>query len=169
MNKLLIFGYGNPARGDDALGPLLAEHIESIKARQQWQHVDVLSAYQLQIENVMDIAACKITVFVDAHRSCNRPYRFDRSLPEVGQSYTSHALTPDALLAVYQLTYKQQPPPCYLLSIRGEQFELGQTLSPTAQHNLQLASAFAEQLCVQSITSAEFDTSDADTVAKAYA
>ncbi|MCH9696613.1 MAG: hydrogenase maturation protease [Gammaproteobacteria bacterium] len=169
MNKLLIFGYGNPARGDDALGPLLAEHIESIQARQQWQHVDVLSAYQLQIENVMDIAAYQITVFVDAHRSCSRPYCFDRCLPEVGQSYTSHALTPDALLAVYQQTYKQQPPPCYLLSIRGEQFELGQALSAAAQHNLQMASAFAEQLCVQSITRSEFDASDSNNVAKAYA
>ena len=44
MAKLLIIGYGNPARGDDGLGPLVAEHIESLKSLRHWQHIDVLTA-----------------------------------------------------------------------------------------------------------------------------
>lgn len=147
MNKLLIIGYGNPGRGDDALGPLVAEHIESINSQSHWHHVDVLTAYQLQIENVMDVAEYQIVLFVDAHTNCCSPYQFDRCQAEPDQSYTTHALTPDALLAVYQQVFKKTPPPCYLLSIKGESFELGQSLSTNANSNLKLAIKFVEQLC----------------------
>lgn len=150
MSKLLIFGYGNPGRGDDALGPLVAEHIESIKSQRQWHHVDVLTAYQLQIEHVMDVADNEITLFVDAHTRCSSPYQFDRCQAEPDQSYTTHALTPDALLAVYQQVFKKTPPPCYLLSIKGESFDLGQSLSTNANSNLKLAIKFVEQLCLLS-------------------
>lgn len=150
MVKSLIIGYGNPARGDDALGPLVADHIESIKSHRHWQHVDVLTAYQLQIENVMDVADYQTVLFIDAHTQCNSPYLLARCQPEEGQSYTSHALTPDALLAVYQQVYNSAPPACYLLKIGGESFELGQSLSSSATHNLQLAIAFVEQFCQRS-------------------
>lgn len=150
MSKLLIFGVGNPGRGDDALGPLVAAHIESIKLQRQWHHVDVLTAYQLQIEHVMDMADYEITLFVDAHTRCSRPYQVDRCQAESDQSYTTHALTPDALLAVYQQAFKKPPPPCYFLSIKGESFELGQSLSKSASYNLELAIKFVVQLCQQS-------------------
>lgn len=150
MSNLLIFGYGNPGRGDDALGPLVAEHIESLKTQFQWRHIDVLTAYQLQIENVMDVAEYPLVLFVDAHTSCSSPVQVNRCQPEADQSYTSHALTPDALLSVYQQAFKKPPPPCYLLSIKGESFELGQSLSKSAIYNLELAIKFVEQICRQS-------------------
>jgi Ni,Fe-hydrogenase maturation factor len=34
MTKLLVFGYGNPGRGDDILGPKLAESIETLNLYQ---------------------------------------------------------------------------------------------------------------------------------------
>lgn len=169
MAKLLIIGYGNPARGDDALGSLVAEHIESIKSLRHWQHVDVLTAYQLQIENVMDVANYQTVLFIDAHTQCNNPYILERCQPEVGQSYTSHALTPGALLAVYQQAYKIAPPASYLLKIGGESFELGQSLSSIATHNLQSAITFVEQFCQRLEKTALFNDCDIIELTTAHA
>lgn len=160
MNKLLIFGYGNPGRGDDALGSLLAQHIELLKAQRQWHHVDVLTAYQLQIENAMDIAEYRMTLFIDAHSTCSNPYHFSRCQPESDHSYTTHTLTPDALLSVYCRAYKKDPPPCYLLSIHGESFELGQSLSKIASKNLNRAITFVEQLCQLSESMETFENNE---------
>jgi len=167
--KLLIIGYGNPARGDDALGPSVAEHIESLKLLRPWQHIDVLTEYQLQIENVMDLADYQTVLFIDADTQSNNPYRLARCEPEVGQSYTSHALTPDALLAVYQQVYKTAPPACYLLKIAGHAFELGQPLSSIATENLRLAKAFVEHCCQRSEQSVLFDDREMMELSTAYA
>ena len=169
MAKLLIIGYGNPARGDDALGPSVAEHIESLKLLRPWQHIDVLTEYQLQIENVMDLADYQTVLFIDADTQSNNPYRLARCEPEVGQSYTSHALTPDALLAVYQQVYKTAPPACYLLKIAGHAFELGQPLSSIATENLRLAKAFVEHCCQRSEQSVLFDDREMMELSTAYA
>lgn len=169
MAKLLIIGYGNPARGDDGLGPLVAEHIESLKSLRHWQHIDVLTAYQLQIENVMDLVDYQTVLFIDADSQINSPYLLTRCQPEVGQSYTSHALTPDALLAVYQQVYKTAPPACYLLKIAGHAFELGQPLSSIATENLRLAKDFVEHCCQRSEQSVLLDDREMMELSTAYA
>jgi hypothetical protein len=55
-------------------------------------------------------------------------------------------MSPAAVLDVYQSIKKQTPPPCFLLSIKAEKFELGEGLSSEAENNLDQACLFAEQL-----------------------
>jgi hypothetical protein len=55
-------------------------------------------------------------------------------------------MSPSSVLSVYYDIKKQSPPPCFLLSIKGESFELGEGLSNNAQVNLKLATEFAQQL-----------------------
>jgi hypothetical protein len=55
-------------------------------------------------------------------------------------------MSPAALLEVYQTIKHHAPPPCFLLSIQGLSFELGENLSSKATENLSLAITFTQQL-----------------------
>jgi len=65
----LIFGWGNPSRGDDALGPLFIERIESLGL----PGVECLTDFQLQVENALDIQDRQCILFVDASISAWHP------------------------------------------------------------------------------------------------
>lgn len=133
--KLLIFGYGNPGRGDDALGPMLVERIAELKLAQITCQYDM----QLLVEHVTDLIGFDHVFFVDADMSCTAPYEFSSVVAEKDDSYTSHALTPAALLYIYLQIYGHEPPPTFILRIRGYNFELGDHLSNDAAVNLQAA------------------------------
>ncbi|MCG7757457.1 MAG: hydrogenase maturation protease [Nitrosomonas sp.] len=135
MSKLLLFGYGNPGRGDDALGPLLVEHIAQLQLADAACLVDM----QLLIEHAADLTGFDRIIFVDADMSCQEPFEFSAVTAEKDASYTSHALTPAALLYVYQQIHSHTAPPAFLLRIRGYRFELGDYLSIQANENLAAA------------------------------
>jgi hydrogenase maturation protease len=142
-SHLLIFGYGNPSRGDDALGPLLLERLQI----QGFPNVEFLTDFQLQVEHALDLHGRDLALFVDAHLTCPPPLQFTRLHPASDRSYTTHAMSPAAVLQVYLDIHHSPPPPAFMLSIRGEQFELGEDLSHPAQENLQAALQFATLLC----------------------
>ncbi|OYV17425.1 MAG: HoxW protein, partial [Methylococcaceae bacterium NSP1-2] len=48
---ILLLGYGNPSRGDDALGVLLLEQLPIACL----QAVELLTNFQLQIEHALDL------------------------------------------------------------------------------------------------------------------
>lgn len=142
---LLIFGYGNPGRGDDALGPLLLEQMEA----RGFTDVECLTDFQLQVEHALDLEGRELALFIDAHLSCPPPFTFTALRPEADRSYTTHAISPQAVLQVFADIHRRPPPPAFLLSIRGERFELGEGLSLAAQANLQAAAEFAARLCAR--------------------
>jgi len=148
--NLLIFGYGNPSRGDDALGPLLLERLERALGpdiRLAAGGIEFLTDFQLQVEDALDLADRKLALFIDAHSKCAPPYRFERIRPAEERAYTTHALSPAAVLSVYQKINGAPPPPCFLLGIRGEAFELGAGLSDPAEAHLEAALRLALELC----------------------
>jgi len=131
----LIFTWGNPSRGDDALGPAMYELLQ----HKALDGVDLLTDFQLQIEHATDLEGRKRVLFVDASISASAPYEFVPLHPEQDASYTTHAMSPQALLAVYRQVYDCAPPPSWLLSIRGYEFGLGLPLSTAASEHLQAA------------------------------
>jgi hydrogenase maturation protease len=133
--KLLLFGYGNPGRGDDALGPMLVEHIAELKLDQ----VTCLNDMQLLVEHATDLVGFERVIFVDADMSCRAPYVMSEVSAKKDDSYTSHALSPAALLYIYQQAYGHESPPASILHIRGYDFALGDALSDKASANLQAA------------------------------
>jgi hydrogenase maturation protease len=137
---ILLFACGNPSRGDDALGPLLFERIEAASG---WGgRVECLLDFQLQVEHALDLVGRLAVVFVDASVGCAAPFSWTRVTPARDVSYTSHAMSPTAVLQAY-LDVRHEPPPCcWQLAIRGEAFELGEPPSPGALANLGAASAF---------------------------
>jgi hydrogenase maturation protease len=143
MAKLLLFGYGNPGRGDDALGPELVELI----AQMQLADIECHDDMQLQVEHVTDMAGCDQVLFIDADMSCAEPFDFSEIIAAKDDSYTSHAMNPAALLHAYSQVYGKDAPPAFLLRIRGYDFELGDPLSDKATANLESASKLIVELC----------------------
>ncbi len=145
VKSVLVFAYGNPSRGDDVLGPALVDNLQK-KSDLRLDQVEFLTDFQLQIEHALDLEQRQLVLFVDASVSGNAPFQLHQLKPECDLSYTTHAMSPAAVLQVYQSIKKQAPPPCFLLSIKAQQFELGEDMSVAAKHNLSLASDFAAQL-----------------------
>lgn len=147
---LLVFGWGNASRGDDALGPLC---IERLCARQvSGPRVEYLDDYQLQIEHALDLVGRERVLFVDASLNCAAP--FEVTLLGAGRDahIISHALSPQALLHVFVDLHGGLPPPCTLLAIRGERFELGEPPSAGALSHLDAAVRWASAWLTASVT-----------------
>lgn len=135
----LIFGWGNPSRGDDALGPLFIDHIESL----QLPGVECLTDFQLQVEHALDLEGRRRILFVDASLDAPTPFSVKLLEPARDASFTTHAMTPEAVMHVYVELHDEAPPPCTLLAIRGERFELGEEVSSAAASHLDAALAWA--------------------------
>lgn len=141
---LLVLGWGNLSRGDDALGPLFVAGLGAQLPAALSGEVEFLDDYQLQIEHALDLAGRQHVLFVDASLSCTAPFEASRVHAMRDTSFTSHALSPAALLQVYEDLEGTPPPPATLLAIRGEAFELGAPMSPGAQAHLLAALAWGQ-------------------------
>jgi hydrogenase maturation protease len=138
---VLVFGWGNPSRGDDALGPLFVERIDALRLSE----VECLTDFQLQVEHALDLQGRQRVLFVDASVSAAAPYTVNDLGPAADASFTSHALSPQAVLQVYLDLNGEAPPASTLLAIRGTDFELGEPLSAGAAGNLDAAVAWARE------------------------
>jgi len=147
---VLLLGYGNPSRGDDGLGPALLEMIEEDRDQGRAPDIfDALTDYQLQIEHALDMQKRRLVVFIDASVSARSPFDYSRLEPCRDNSYTSHAMSPAALLAVYEQVCGKPLPEVYLLGIPGYQFELGTSITGEAREHLGLARDFVRELLLQ--------------------
>ena len=149
----LVFGYGNPSRGDDALGPMFVERLRAGGNRAQTtvsQHrktvvcpqfsdIELLTDFQLQPEHALDLRRRKRVLFVDASSTCAEPYELLPLAPAPEASVFTHALAPGALLAVFERIEGAAPPRSWMLGIRGYSFELGEPPSERALENLEAA------------------------------
>ena len=147
MKPILVFGYGNLSRGDDAVGPLLLEHLEQ---HAELTQVELLCDFQLQIEHALDLQGRELVVFVDASVTEENAFAFKPLQACRDNSYTTHAMSPSSLLQVFENVTGQTAPPSFLFSIKAESFELGEPLSLAAAQNLQQACQFAENLLKRS-------------------
>lgn len=134
---ILVIAIGNPSRGDDAIGPQLIERLEALQA----PNVELLTDFQLQVDDAFDLQHRTEVIFVDAAVSGPAPYAFVPVKPREDTSYSSHALSPSAVLHAYQRIYGE-PPPAHILAVRGYAFELGAELSAQATANLDAALRF---------------------------
>ena len=135
--KILVLGYGNPGRGDDGLGPALAERIESLDIA----GVTVDAAYQLNIEDAAAVADHDLVIFVDAEVKGSEPFSIKRVTPAADITFTSHLVSAESILAISQDSFGKVPE-CWLIGIRGYEFDLYEVLSEGAERNLAAASSF---------------------------
>lgn len=138
---LLVFGWGNLSRGDDALGPLCVEQLRATCAGEP--AVEFLDDYQLQVEHALDLVGRSRILFVDASLNCTAPFEVTTLHAAQDASFTTHAMSAQALMQVFVDLHGTAPPPCTLLAIRGERFELGEPPSARALENLKAATQWA--------------------------
>jgi hydrogenase maturation protease len=145
----LVFGWGNPSRGDDALGPLLIDRLGALlPGRPDWGAVDLLTDFQLQVEHALDLEGRVRVLFADACAGAlpggagEAPFGVAQLAPARDNSFSSHALSPQAVMQVYVDVTGRPPPPCWLLGIKAERFELGEDPGAAARANLEAAVAW---------------------------
>ena len=132
---VLVLAVGNPSRGDDAIGPELAARLEA----ERFPGVEVICEFQLQVENALDLVGRERVVFVDAGTGTPAPFEMLRVEADADFLHTSHALSPQAVLATYRRVTGAATPDAWLLCVRGESFGLGEPLSATASGHLEAA------------------------------
>jgi len=129
--RILLLGYGNPGRGDDGVGPVLVDRLEQrfLQAKHNECRFDFLTAMQLQPEHILDMEAHERVLLVDAGMGMPAPFSFEQVHPLRDDSFSTHALSPWSLLAIYRDTLHKEPPATFLLTVLGENFALGAPFS----------------------------------------
>jgi hydrogenase maturation protease len=141
VSSALVFGYGNPGRGDDGLGPALAAAVESLGCAR----TTVESNYQLELQDAAELGHHDVVIFADADVSGPEPFWFDRVDPTARIGFTSHSVTPGALVALATELFGSTAQ-AYALGIRGYEFDdLREVLSPRAKENLDQAVLFVKR------------------------
>lgn len=125
-DSLLIICVGNPSRGDDAVGPLIAHHL-----REKAPALSVIETFQLQPELVEDLAGHAYIVIVDAQANTASPLTLRRITPVAELGWCSHAMSPEQLAGLYQSAFRHPPPDIVAIGLKADTFELGAT--PSAQ------------------------------------
>lgn len=133
----LLLAWGNDARGDDGLGLLLAQAVlDDRPARASTADgLEVLCAYQLQVEHVLDLDRREAVLLVDASVAVDAT-TLSRVAPGAGGDLFSHALTPAALLLAFRRVLGTEPPPTWLLALPARETRLGHPPGPDAARTL---------------------------------
>ncbi len=140
--RVAVAGWGNPLRGDDAVGWLVAEAVE-----ERWgSQVHVLVGQQPVPEWAADLAEADLAYFVDA--AVNRPEtdaleirRLDLRTPTSGSEHMgigAHALGPSELLQLTLAAYGHVPE-SYLLSVPVRRLAHSSGLSAHARAGVEAA------------------------------
>ncbi len=126
--RLLIIGFGNPLRSDDGFGWYVAQELaRTIKH----PGIRVIAAHQLMPEMADEARRAQQVVFIDAARDGNPgTVKCTTIKPDQAPVNFSHHLSPAAILRLTADLYDQRPA-AQLLTVTGERFELGESMSPS--------------------------------------
>lgn len=125
---VLIIGFGNPLRGDDAAGLRL---IEALEAAGQPAGVESLAVHQLTPELAERVAAARAVVFVDAACSEEPAALRPLEVPPSTVPPPGHHYSPASLMQLTRLIFGVVPP-AWLLTLPAADFAFGAALSPRA-------------------------------------
>lgn len=137
--RSLIYGIGNVARQDDALGWAFIDWLEQAGL---CPGAETRRHYQLFLEDADLFSHFDRVLFVDASMEEGlETFRLDPVAPAFDQSFTSHAVSIPATLAITQQVFGRAPK-AQLLTIRGYSWDLGEGMTPEALANLAAAQTF---------------------------
>jgi hydrogenase maturation protease len=140
MSKVLVIGYGNTLRGDDAAGVKAAELISK-------HHPEIICAvvHQLVPELSEQIAECDTVFFIDAQQGITQPnVRLIKPSMEADQPHT-HFISPESLLSLSQQLYQRTPPKAYIAGIPAIEFEFSEELSAQTDQAMRQCVALVEK------------------------
>lgn len=142
MKKILVYGYGNPGRQDDAMGNVMADQMEIWAKEKGYDHIDVDSNYQLNIEDADNISNYDIVFFVDASIEEIDDYimtKVETSAATI--EFSMHAVSTSFVLDLCHKMYGKTPA-TYLLHVKGYEFDFMEQISEAGQKNFDKAFSF---------------------------
>lgn len=140
---MLVIGYGNTLRGDDGVGPRVAEAVDLLRL----PGVRSLGCHQLSPEHAEAISRADGVVFVDAAVDAPREVRLRRLEPEGDSPLITHAPDPRALLALARDVFGHAPN-AWWLTIPATKLDFGEDLTPEARRGVEEAVGRIVQLAV---------------------
>jgi hydrogenase maturation protease len=127
--ETLVIGYGNPMRGDDGVGPVLAERLSDRLPTWEAEQVKCISCMQLMPELANEMAAARRVIFVDASMDIQPGHVTIRRVTGKPPGYSfSHHLTPGAMLDLCWRAFNAAPD-AWVVAIGAESTQIGDVLS----------------------------------------
>lgn len=146
MKKQLVIGYGNPLRRDDGV----AHHIiERLREQTPSDALELLICHQLTPELVERLHDVGRVILIDAREGRHAgEILVEQVFPtEIFGAFT-HNVTPSSLLGA-ALEWYDVRPQCYIVSITGADFSIGEGLSEAVAVAVPLAVSVVGRLCGQ--------------------
>jgi hydrogenase maturation protease len=148
--RILIYGYGNPGRQDDALGLRLVEYIEQWAKEHHPQQIDTDQNYQLNIEDADKISQYDIVIFCDASMEDIDPIKLEEVLPDLTTDFSMHSVVPSFVLGVCQQLFNKYPK-SFQLHIKGYSWEFMHDITFKAEENLKQAQIFLTEFITEAL------------------
>jgi hydrogenase maturation protease len=129
-SSVVVIGYGNTLRHDDAVGCLVADAVHDRASPQ----VRAISAFQLTPELAAELAAARLAIFVDARAGSSASGVLSEEIGPMVEGSPSlvHAITPRFLLGL-SLAIFGCCPRSWSVSVPCHDFSFGEGLSSAAE------------------------------------
>ena len=141
-SDFLVLGYGNTLRGDDGVGPRVAEAIEQLAL----PGVRTLVCPMLTPELADPISQAHTVIFVDAAVDAPQEVQLRKLEPNETSQLMAHAADPRTMLALSRDVFGHTPQ-AWWLTIPAKQMEFCEELSPVTQRGLTEAVEKIQSLC----------------------
>ncbi|CAN5342057.1 hydrogenase [soil metagenome] len=128
--SVLIIGYGNPLRGDDGVGRMVAQRLERILSSSTH---DIRYPQQLSPELAEPISRAQIVIFIDATRHSEAGEISQRQLiPKPLSESLGHHVNPQGLLVLADELFGRHAD-AYAFTVGGEWWGYSECLSPKVE------------------------------------
>ena len=149
--KILVYGYGNPGRQDDALGVLLAENIRSWTSEKKSCNISVETNYQLNIEDAANINGKDLVVFADASKEDIEDFILTDLAPAAKVEFSMHQVSPAFVLYLCGNLFETFPK-SFMLHIKGYSWDFQEGLTEKGCQNLNKASEYIKSFITNYIS-----------------
>jgi len=128
VGDILVIGYGNKLRGDDGVGPRVAEAL----ALMHLPGVRTVACQLLTPELADSIAQADVAIFVDASVDAPHEIRLRPLEPNESSQVMAHAADPRTMLALARDVFGHAPR-AWWLTVPAAKLGFSAQLSPEAQ------------------------------------
>ena len=138
----LVVGYGNTLRGDDGVGPRVADAVAALHL----PGVRTLACPMLTPELADQISQAPVAIFVDAAVDAPNEVQLRKLEPNETSQLMAHAADPRTMLALARDVFGHAPE-AWWLTIPAVKLDFSEDLSPEAQRGFAEALEKIQTLC----------------------
>ena len=141
----LVIGYGNTLRGDDGVGPRVADAVAALNL----PGVRTLACPMLTPELADPISQARVVIFVDAAVDAPKEVQLRKLEPNETSQLMAHAADPRTMLALARDVFGHVPD-AWWLTIPAGNLDFCEELSPETQRGFEEAVEKIQSLCSSS-------------------